>query len=91
MLIGGAQGALKGLFTFTVGYFAGKNGAFDKLFLNDFFSDYTGMSLGRGVLAAIFKSPIRNLITNFAIFLGDFLTKLFLVSSVAAGLRKLID
>jgi len=94
--LAGLSGGLKGVTTFTTGYFGGKFGAFDKIFFNpilkgSYLNSNITYDVSKAILAAIYQSGGRNFLTNISSYAGEFLTKMIFVSSVASALRALID
>ena len=71
-------------------------GAFDKVFLKDLLGkelvkDIFSYDIAKGMLASIIPSAGRQFFTQVAYYLGESLTKMLLVSSVASGARWIID
>ena len=96
MFKAGFAGALKGGATFWIGFFGGKNGAFDKLALErllgkELVKDSISYGIAKGLLSAVMPGFLRNLFTWSSFYLGETLTKLLFISSVASGTRWLID
>ena len=95
-LLSGLSGGLKGVSTFAISFFGGKFGAFDKIFLKkllgkELVKDVYSYGLAKAILSAIIPSTERTILTSVSLYLGDFLTKLLFVNSVATGVRWLID
>ena len=96
MFKAGFAGALKGGATFWIGSLGGKTGAFDKLALKgmlgkELVKDSISYGIAKGLLSAALPSFLRNLFTWSSFYLGETLTKLLFISSVASGTRWLID
>ena len=96
MFLAGAAGIAKGATTFGMGYFGGKFGTFDKVVLKgllgkEFVKDSVSYGIAIGLLSAAIPGVLRNLFTWSSFCLGDTLTKLLLISSIASGLRWIID
>ena len=93
----GLSSALKSVATFLTGFAGGRLGAFDKMFLNPILEGASTLStsvtydLAKGIMAAAFPSAGRTFFTTTSFYIGEFLTKLLLVSSIAFGFRWLID
>ena len=91
------SGGLKGAATFVIGFFGGKFGAFDKIFLNDILEGAYTIStsatyeLAKGIMASAFPSIGRTILTTSSFYIGEFFTKLLFVSSAAAASRWIID
>ena len=96
MFKAGFAGAIKGGSTFWIGFLGGKTGAFDKLALKgllgkELVKDSISYGIAKGLLSAAMPSFLRNLFTWSSLYLGETLTKLLFISSVASGTRWLID
>ena len=94
MFVSGLSGILKAVTTFGVAYGGGKAGAFDKLLLKPLMEgvkDSVTYGILKGVLNSILSGVGRDLIATSTWFLGESITKIIFVSSVASGLRWLID
>lgn len=96
MFMAGVAGLIKGATTFGFGYLGGKYGAFDKLALKgllgkELVKDSVSYGIAKGLLSAAMPSFLRNLFTWSSFYLGETLTKLLFISSVASGTRWLID
>ena len=92
----GLSGLLKGAVTFRIASLGAKFGAFDKVFLKDVLGkevvkDVFSYDIAKGILASIIPSAGRQFFTQAAYYLGESLTKMFFVSSFAAGARWIID
>lgn len=92
----GFAGVLKGGATFLIGRLGGKTGAFDKLALKEILGkelvkDSISYGIAKGLLSAAMPSFLRNLFTWSSFYLGETLTKLLFISSIASGTRWLID
>ena len=92
----GIAGILKGGVTFLVAFMGAKFGAFDKVFLKDLLGkelvkDIFSYDIAKGMLASIIPSAGRQFFTQVAYYLGESLTKMLIVSSVASGARWIID
>ena len=53
--------------------------------------DVFSYDIAKGVLASIIPSAGRQFFTQAAYYLGESLTKMFFVNSIAAGARWIID
>ena len=53
--------------------------------------DSVSYGIAKGLLSAAIPGVLRNLFTWSSFYLGDTLTKLLLISSIASGLRWIID
>ncbi len=89
-------GAFKGAVTFGIAFAGGRFGAFDKVFLKDVLGkelvkDVFSYDIAKGMLASIIPSAGRQFFTQVAYYLGESLTKMFFVNSIAAGARWIID
>ena len=96
MFTAGIAGLVKGGVTFGIGVIGGKAGAFDKLALKgilgkELVKDSISYGIAKGLLSAAMPSFLRNLFTWSSFYLGETLTKLLFISSVASGARWLID
>ena len=96
MFTAGIAGLVKGGATFAIGFVGGKTGAFDKLALKgllgkELIKDSISYGIAKGLLSAAMPSFLRNLFTWSSLYLGETLTKLLFISSVASGTRWLID
>ena len=96
MFIAGATGLVKGATTFGIGYLGGQIGAFDKLALKgllgkELVKDSISYGITKGLLSAAMPGFLRNLFTLSSFYLGETLTKLLFISSVASGIRWMID
>ena len=96
MLKSGLAGLAKSAVTFGIGFLGGKSGAFDKLFLKELLGkelvkDSVSYGIAKGLIAAASPGFLRNLFTWSSFYFGETLTKFLFVSSVASGLRWIID
>ena len=96
MFIAGAAGVVKGAVTFGVGFLGGQSGAFDKVALKgllgkELVKDSVSYGIAKGLLSAAMPGFLRNLFTWTSFYLGETLTKLLFISSVASGSRWIID
>ena len=96
MFVAGGVGAAKGVFTYLIGFVGGKSGAFDKLALKGLLGkeqmkDSVSYGIAKGLIAAARPGILRNLFTWSSFYLGETVTKMLFVSSVASGLRWNID
>lgn len=96
MFVAGFAGLVKGATTFGIGYLGGQTGAFDKLALKEILGkelvkDSISYGIAKGLLSAAMPSFLRNLFTWSSFYLGEALTKLLFVSSMASGSRWIID
>ena len=96
MIKAGAAGFAKGAVTFGIGYLGGYAGAFDKLALKgllgkELMKDSVSYGIAKGLIAAARPGILRNLFTWSSFYLGETVTKFLFVSSVASGLRWIID
>ena len=96
MFTAGLAGLVKGGATFAIGFVGGKTGAFDKLALKgllgkELVKDSISYGIAKGLLSAAMPGFLRNLFTWSSFYLGETLTKLLFISSVASGIRWLID
>ena len=96
MFVAGFAGLVKGAITFGIGYLGGQTGAFDKLALKEILGkelvkDSISYGIAKGLLSATMPSFLRNLFTWSSFYLGEALTKLLFVSSMASGSRWIID
>ena len=96
MIKAGAAGFAKGAVTFGIGYLGGYAGAFDKLALKgllgkELMKDSVSYEIAKGLIAAARPGILRNLFTWSSFYLGETVTKFLFVSSVASGLRWIID
>ena len=92
----GLSGLLKGAVTYRIAFLGAKFGAFDKVFLKDMLGkevvkDVFSYDIAKGILASISPSAGRQFFTQAAYYLGESLTKMFFVNSIAAGARWIID
>jgi len=96
MFKAGFAGAIKGIATYFIGRWGGKNGAYDKLALKsllgkEFVRDCFSYGIAKGLLSAAMPGFWRSVFTLTSFYLGDTITKMLLVSSLASGARWLID
>ena len=96
MLKAGMAGALKSAVTFRIGFCGGKNGAFDRIALKvllgkELLKDGVSYGIAKGLLSALMPSLLRNLFTWSSFYVGETLTKLLFISSLASGIRWIID
>jgi hypothetical protein len=95
--LAGLSGGLKGIATFGAGFFGGKFGAFDKMFLDPLLKGAYTIStsatyeLTKSVMASVFPSVGRTFMTATSFYIGEFLTKLLFVNSTATVSRWIID
>lgn len=87
---------IKGIATYFIGRWGGKNGAYDKLALKsllgkEFVRDCFSYGIAKGLLSAAMPGFWRSVFTLTSFYLGDTITKMLLVSSLASGARWLID
>ena len=54
-------------------------------------STFATYEFSKAIMASAFPSVGRSILTNVSFYLGETLTKLLLVSSVATGARSIID
>ncbi len=92
----GISGAFKGAATFTVAFYGGKFGAFDKMFLKgilgkELVKDVFAYDFAKAMLASIISNAGRRFFTQAAYYLGESLVKISFVSAIAAGARWIID
>ena len=96
MFKAGFAGAIKGGATFWIGYLGGKSGAYDKVALKtllgkELVKDDVSYGIAKGLLSAVMPSFLRSVFTWSSFYLGEALTKLIFVSSIASGSRWIID
>ena len=95
LLLSGVSGLLKGLSTFAIGYAGGKSGFFDKMIikttLKEQAKDSMSYMLTKSILNGLRPSMFRTFSTYANWYLGESISKMLFVSSIAAGLRWLID
>lgn len=94
--VNGLSGLIKGAATYWIAFMGARFGAFDKVFLKDLLGkelvkDIFSYDIAKGMLASIIPSAGRQFFTQVAYYLGESLTKMLLVSSVASGARWIID
>lgn len=92
----GLSGGAKALGTFGIGFMGGRMGAFDKMILYDllgkeFAKDALVYGMTKSVLASVLPSAGRTAMTWLSLCLGETLTKILIINSLAALARKLID
>ena len=92
--LAGISGMIQGGATFFVGYLGGQYGAFDQMYLRQFYGgklikNYGAYAYSKGVMANLASNVGRNFITGVSLHMGEGIAKM-IFSAGAAGARWLI-